>query len=284
MTAPPGPEDAYPKDPPSFVPGSGQGAPYQGQPDPPQPNDGSPEPGTPPMASAPSSGESDRVPARYGYLAIGAVILVAVIGIGLAVWSISWAPKTSPAAIWTYDPTTSASKAPSGTASARAPTDASATGSASAVDGATASDQPSITKQLPTCIPGHKIVTDGWSATVPSGWTCVSGSTTQSTTQLILANSNEELIALSVSPSKDAASACGADLARQVTSLTPLPDTVWGGRTATTATIVTARSEAQARCVQANGIVYTLVGDPTQGGHGTVIAVMDALTAGWVWS
>ena len=88
---------------------------------------------------------------------------------------------------------------------------------------------------------------------------------------------------MGVSTSKDAASACGADLAKQTTSVVALPDTLWGGKTATTAKATMMGMDIEARCVQVNGLVYSLVGDPIQGAHATVITAMNALASSWVW-
>ena len=88
---------------------------------------------------------------------------------------------------------------------------------------------------------------------------------------------------MGVSTSKDAASACGADLAKQATSVEALPDTLWGGKTANTAKATMKGMDIQARCVQVNGLVYSLVGEPIQGAHASVITAVNALALSWVW-
>ena len=121
-----------------------------------------------------------------------------------------------------------------------------------------------------------------WTAIAPSGWSCLTGSTSNGT-QLGLVNARREIIALGVVTSKDAATACGADLANQMTSVTAQPDTKWGGKAAKTATVAAMGLEEEARCVESNGIVYMLVGDMPQDTQTSVIAAMDALASSWVW-
>ena len=305
QSGPPPQPDAYPPEPPSFVP-AGDPQPVQvttgqGEPVPPQPYAGQLYVGdTLPVVQRVGSapGEvtpgNDRVPAKYGYMAIGALVLVAAIVIGVAIWAMRTTPKSSVAADWTAEPTASSTGAASATASAQVSTTPSAASTLSASSGASGSSTSTASstakgsassgvKTLPACIPGQRIVTPAWMATAPSGWTCLSGTTNQTATQLGLVSSDKSIIVLTVSSSKDAASACGTDLAKQANSVTPMPDTVWGGKAAKTATFVTLGFQSQARCVQVKGVVYSLVGNPTQGTHPPVVTAMDALTASWVW-
>jgi hypothetical protein len=243
----------YPAEAPSFVPAGQyyQGQPYAGQPYAPQP------PGSqPPFRLGPDRSEPDRVPVKYGVMAVVAVVLVAVIGVGVVVWSMTSTPRSTAASVWTAVPTAAGSKAPS-------------------VSGTPGSI-------LPACKPGDTIVTAVWTAITPSGWSCLTGSTSNGTL-LGLVNARREIIALGVVTSKDAATACGADLANQMTSVTAQPDTKWGGKAAKTATVAAMGLEEEARCVESNGIVYRLVGDMPQDTQTSVVAAMDALTSSWVW-
>jgi hypothetical protein len=294
---------AYPVEAPSFVPAGQyyqaqpyqaqpyQGQPYQGQPYAGQPYAPQPPGSQPPFQLGPDRIEPDRVPVRYGVMAVLAVVLLAVIGVGVVVWSMTSTPRSTAASVWTVEPTTAASKAPSASSTPRASTtQPSATSTPTTSSGSTAKNTSTTSTKstsatenaLPACIPGQKIVTAAWTAIAPSGWSCLKGSTSNGTV-LGLVNAQKEIIAMGVVASKDAATACGADLANQTISVTAQPDTLWGGKVAKTITVAAMGLEEEYRCVESNGIVYMMVGDMPQDTRTSVIAAMNALTSSWVW-
>jgi len=129
---------------------------------------------------------------------------------------------------------------------------------------------------------GQTMATAAWKANVPSGWTCVNGDGSGGI-QFGLLDGDNDLIALGIVAGTDVATACGPGLVGQGATITALPDTTWGGKTAKTVKIAVMGVESQARCVNSNGTVYVLIGDQTQGTHASVITAIDALTASWVW-
>lgn len=267
----------YPTQAPSFVPAGQyypaqpyQGQPYQGQPYAGQPYAPQPPGSQPPFQLGPDRSEPDRVPVKYGVMAVVAVVLVAVIGVGVVVWSMTSTPRSTAASVWTAVPT----------ATATARTVPSVT--ISTASAPTTKPTATSTSTTPACNSGETIVTAVWTATVPSGWTCITGSAS-SATQLGLVDARREIIVLGVVTSKDAATACGADLANQMTSVVAQPDTVWGGKVAKTATVSAMGLEEEDRCVESNGLVYRLMGDLPEGTQASVIAALDALTSSWVW-
>jgi len=77
-----------------------------------------------------------------------AVVLVAVMGLGVAVWAMTSTPKTTGASVWTAEPTARATTAPAVTPTAT----------------------PSPAK-VGNCS-GSSAETPDWRALIPSGWTC----------------------------------------------------------------------------------------------------------------
>ncbi|MGV8848321.1 MAG: hypothetical protein ACOH16_02125 [Propionibacteriaceae bacterium] len=81
----------------------------------------------------------------------------------------------------------------------------------------------------------------------------------------LIYNPEWDIIQVTAIGSKDAATGCGADLARQVTRLVPQPDTVWGGTASRTAKVEVGGLTGQARCVKSKGIGYMMFGVPPSG-------------------
>jgi hypothetical protein len=91
-----------------------------------------------------------------------------------------------------------------------------------------------------------------------------------------------DVISVTVSTAKDAATACGSDLAKQATVVAQ-PDTIWGGKTAKTAKVTATGIVAQARCVESKGTVYMMVGAPARGTLDSVVSTMTTVSTAWVW-
>jgi hypothetical protein len=134
---------------------------------------------------------------------------------------------------------------------------------------------------VPGCVAGQTVVTPAWTARVPSDWNCVGS--TFNPSAFGLADAQRFLIVVEVVKVTDTATACGADLAKSTVTVTALPDTVWGGRTAKAATVSAMGLEEQFRCVQVNGLVYRMLGELPVEDRTNVLAGMDALSASWVW-
>jgi len=250
----------YPVEPPSFFAPPGQT--YMGQPYMAQPNAGQPYMGQPPYAPqaqgpvppygpAPSSPQPDLVPAKFGILAMVAVGLIAVIGIGVLVWSMTLTPKTTAAAIWTAAP------------------------SSTQTTNATPTPQKSPT-QLVNCS-GSIAGTTAWRATVPAGWSCQY----EAGVEIYLVDDLSDTIVVKATNSS-AAVACTTDLARDST-VKPLPDSTWGGKVAKASDITYRSFEGQARCVFAAGFTYVMVGIAAGGTIDQVVTTETALAQSWHW-
>lgn len=269
----------YPVEPPSFFVAPGRpylgppdlaqpymgqpalGQPYAGQPAPGQPYAGGPylrqpsyapqAPGSvPPYGPAPTTPQPDLVPAKFGILAIVAVGLIAVIGVGVAVWSMTLAPQTPASAVWTSAPSSQATQA-------------------------TPSPQKSST-QLVNCS-GSSAGTTGWRATVPAGWTCQY----EAGAEIFLVDAAADTILVRATNSS-AEMACTTDLARDST-VTPLADSTWGGKVAKVSDFTYGTYKGEARCAFGAGFTYVMVGVATGGTVDQVVATETALAQSWHW-
>jgi hypothetical protein len=124
---------------------------------------------------------------------------------------------------------------------------------------------------------GSTIDGSGFSAQIPTGWSCTSMSG-----GLILSDKKyDTLMVMDISGTSDAAAAC-ASLSTAGT-VTALPDTKWGGKTAKTVSTDSGGSKVHMRCVSVNDSVYYLMGIPISGTYDEVVAGADALTGAWTW-
>lgn len=250
----------YPTQAPSFVPAGQyyQAQPYQGQPYAGQPYAGqpyAPPPGTqPPYGGGPGSNEPDRVPVKYGVMVVVAVVLLAVIGVGVAVWSMSSTPKTTAASVWTAEPTATATRSMNATPSSK--------------------PSPSM---VGNCS-GSSAETPDWRAVVPAGWTC----TYEAGNEVTIVNDAHDAIMVRATDTPNATVACSTELARDA-KVTALPDSAWGGRVSKTAGIVYQGFSGQARCVNALGYSYVMVGMVINGTLDQIVAGETALAQSWVW-
>jgi hypothetical protein len=264
----------YPVEPPSFFVAPGRpymgppdfSQPYTGQPPPSQPFMGQPNQGqpymgqppygpqapgsVPPYGPAPTNPQPDLVPAKFGIMAIVAVGLIAVIGIGVAVWSMTLTPQTPPSAVWTTEPSSQATKA-------------------------TPSAQKSST-QLVNCS-GSSAGTTGWLATVPAGWTCQY----EAGAEIFLVDAGADTILVRATNSS-AETACTTDLARDST-VKPLADSTWGGRVAKVSDFTYGPYKGEARCAFGAGFTFVMVGIATGGSIDQVVATETALAQSWHW-
>jgi hypothetical protein len=123
-----------------------------------------------------------------------------------------------------------------------------------------------------------------FSLKVPAGWTCFEQATSGTGAILGMLNEGMDVIQVSVSPSKDVVTACGAYLATQsTTSVVAQPDTAWGGKTAKTAKVTVSTITAQARCTESKGTIYMMVGATGRGAFDSVVASMGSVSSAWVW-
>jgi hypothetical protein len=190
------------------------------------------------------------VPRKYGIVAIIAVVLIGVIGAGVAAWSTTWAPKTSAASIWTSAPTT----------------------------GSTASTRTSPTPSRGNCSGSHAGTPD-WYATVPSGWSCqyVAGR------EVFIMDDTYDTIDVSAATESPASACSSAHLFQGTSSVTMLPNTLWGQKNATTVGFKYQTWIGQARCVHALGWTYVMVGTVYGGTLDKVVRAETSLAESWVW-
>ena len=217
-----------------------------------------PEEGSPPLGSwqtyAPPGDEPpERVPVKYGIIAILAVVLIGVIGVGVAVWSTTWAPKTSAASIWTSGPAV-ASTTPSRASSQSQPKTANCKGSDAG--------------------------TPDWYATVPPGWSCqyVAGR------EIYIMDDTYDTIDVSAATQSPASACSSAHLFQGTSSVTPLPTTMWGQKSATTVGFKYQSWIGQARCVSALGYTYVMVGTVYGGTLDTIVKAETSLAESWDWN
>lgn len=230
---------------------------------------------TPPRASAygqapgawsPTAGLPPAPPKKSKTGLMVAVIALAVVLVGGAGLWLALRPKTTIATgtITSVNPTTSATKA-------------STSGATKATTAATKATTTSKTSSGDATCSGSTIVSDAYSATVPKGWEC-SG---QSGTLMITDAKFDTLMVMTIPSSTDAAKVCSS--LSSAGTLTELPDTQWGGKTAKTADIASGSTKMHVRCVSAGGSVYYLMAIPITGKYADIVAGTDALTSGWTW-
>jgi hypothetical protein len=132
---------------------------------------------------------------------------------------------------------------------------------------------------------GGQIVSNAFSVKIPAGWMCWDEGTSDDGKIVLRSTGGLDIIQITVTKLTDPVAACRAYLAQTVTTtVTPQPDTMWGGRTATTANVVLMGDlTAQVRCAESRGVVYMLAGLPEGGMLDTVVAGMDAMCSAWVW-
>jgi hypothetical protein len=123
---------------------------------------------------------------------------------------------------------------------------------------------------------GSAITSGAYTAKVPSGWSC--GKVSRG---LMLTNGTHDTLLVTDQALPNGDTVCNA-LANDSTN-TKLPDTQWGGRTATTLALATSGTKVQQRCVAVNGRVYILMAIPISGTYDQVVAGVDALTSVWTW-
>jgi hypothetical protein len=241
----------YPGETPSvFAPAS---QPNEGQPYAEQPQYGPPGVSWPRYESASDNLQPDRVPAKYRVMAIVAVVLIAAIGVGVVVWSMSWTPRTTAASVWTAVPTPTSTRTVTATPSS--------------------TPKPSTVSNCS----GSAAETTGWQAVIPSGWTCEY----EAGAEVFIVDELFDTIMVSASQD-DPATACSTDLARQA-RVTPLPDTAWGGKVSKTAGIKLRDYDGQARCVFASGWTYVMFGVAGTGTIDQLVAAENSLAQAWYW-
>lgn len=124
---------------------------------------------------------------------------------------------------------------------------------------------------------GSSIEADAFSAKVPSGWSC-----SKVTNGLMLSDKKFDTLMVEViSDGGDVTKACESISAAG--TMTALPDTQWGGKTATTVSMANGNTKVHFRCATSNGIVYYLMAIPITGTYDEVVAGVDALTSAWTW-
>lgn len=201
-------------------------------------------------------------------LVIGVVALVVVLVGGVGLW-LALRPKTTTATGTT--PTAAASTSASKAASSAA-TKASTAASTKATTTATTKPGTGVV----TCSGGTIDSTD-YTAKVPTGWECGTQTSSLSLTDAKF----DTLIVLQLPGQTDAAKVCNA--MATAGTVTALPDTQWGGKTAKTEDIVSGNTKMHVRCVAAAGSVYYLMALPISGTYADIVAGVDGLTGGWAW-
>ena len=254
-----------------------------------------PSPSTPsPPADAP---ERFRLNAKTGAALVAGLVAIMLVSGAVSVWASSARPQSAMPPAWTAEPGGSPTAGPHPTLPAAtdnratAPTTSrttstpSTTGTPSGKTASTGASKPTLSATmttLPACKGGDVVTGTSWSVKVPNGWTCFEETAT--TVQILLAIHDQgmDVISVTVSTAKDAATACGSDLAKQATVVAQ-PDTIWGGKTAKTAKVTATGIVAQARCVESKGTVYMMVGAPPRGTLDSVVSTMTTVSTAWVW-
>ena len=218
-------------------------------------------------AWSPTGGAPPQPPKKKSHagiiVAVVAIVLVLIVAGGAAMWlsqaqsafktvvAVSTAPYPNATKATTATEATTASTADTTTAGPGGALDASCSGST--IDGS------------------------GFSAKIPTGWSCTSLSG-----GLMLSDKKyDTLMVMDISGTSDAAATCSA-LASSGT-VTALADTQWGGKTAKTVSTDSGGSKVHVRCVSVNDSVYYLMGIPISGTYDEVVAGADALTGAWTW-
>lgn len=256
-------------------PSGGTGQPgYASQPQftPPQQPYGAPQ-GQPPNphgqapgAWSPAAGLPPAPPKKSKTgLIVGVIALVVVLVGGAGLW-LALRPKTTTATGTTPSAATTAATKATTTAATKATTAAT---KATTTSKATTGDA--------TCS-GSKIESDAYTATVPKGWECSS----QSSGTLMITDAKFDTVMVMVLPSQtDAAKVCTS--LSSAGTMTELPDTQWGGKTAKTEDLATGSTKMHVRCVASSGAVFYLMALPITGTYAEIVAGVDGLTSGWNW-
>jgi hypothetical protein len=234
---------------------------------------------------------------KTGAALVAGVVAILLVSGAVTVWASSSRPQSAMPAAWTAEPSAAATVAQHPTApvatgnrassSTTASTTALATSSGTAAKSTSSAPQASTTTKitttsgtLPSCSGGQTVSTSVFSLKVPVGWKCYE----QTGAIIGMYNDEMDIIQVTVSPSKDVVTACGAYLATQsTTSVVAQPDTVWGGKTAKTAKITDSILTAQARCAESKGTIYLMVGATAKGNLDNVVAAMSSISSAWVW-
>ncbi len=235
-----------------------------------------------------------RLSMKTGAAVVAGLVAILLVSGAVTVWATSPRPQSAMPAAWTAEPSTATTVAKHPTAPvatgnrATSPTSsATPRTSSSASTKATTSTKPASTARitsgsnLPTC--ARTVSGSAFSLTIPEGWECMGDPSSDPDVLVLIFNPALDIIQVTVISSKDAATGCGADLATQVTTLVPQPDTAWGGKASKTAKIAVGSLVAQARCVESKGVVYMMVGAATDGTYESVVTAMSAVGSAWLW-
>ena len=234
---------------------------------------------------------------KTGAAIVAGLVAILLVSGAVTVWASSTGPRAAMPAAWTAQPSSppevtvhptvpvatgnraTASATPSGsrTSTAAATTSVSKQASTSSTTKVTTS------QTLQPCSAGQTVSTTVFSLKVPTGWKCFEQATSGTQAVIALYNESMDVIQVSVSPSKDAVTACGAYLATQSTGVVAQPDTAWGGKPAKTAKVTVSSLTAQARCVESKGVIYMMVGAAGKGTYDSVVTSMSAVATAWVW-
>jgi hypothetical protein len=197
--------------------------------------------------------QQDRVLAKYGVLAVVAVLLLVAMGVGVAAWATSVARRTTVTSVWTTEPTSASTR--TGTSTQNSTVKPSTLGNCS----------------------GSAAETTGWRAVIPAGWTCEY----EAGVEVFIVDELYDTIMVSATQD-DPATACSTGLAQQA-KVTPLPDTIWGGKNATTAGTTLRDFQGQARCAHASGFTFVMFGVVGTGTMDQLVAAEDSLAHAWRW-
>lgn len=220
---------------------------------------------------------------------VAALVAIVVVSSGVGVWASSASRPAVLPAEWTAPANASASAErhvslpvatgdrPTGAASTSSVPTTTPTGTATSKVAPTGAN-----RTLPACKSGGTASGATWTMKAPVGWTCMSGTTTNSLAVVAIYRAQGDMISVTLAESSTAAAACSTELA-DFAVVEPQKDTIWGGRPAKTANATAGFVIAQARCVDWKGSVYIVVGIPAEGSVDTIVAAMDTFTASWVW-
>jgi hypothetical protein len=216
-----------------------------------------------------------RISTKTAIALVAGLVAIVLVGGTVAVWASGPRPQAAMPAAWTAAP---GSASPS--SDGQHPTMPVATGNRGTTAARTS---PTSNASMLTCS-GGEVVSDAFSVKIPAGWMCWDERTTDDGKVVLNSTGGLDVIQITVTELSDPVEACRLYLGTQVTTVTPQPDTDWGGRPATTANVVVmAPITAQVRCAEWRGVVYLLAGLPEEGSLDTVVAGMDAMSSAWVW-
>jgi hypothetical protein len=235
---------------------------------------------------------------KTGAALVAGLVAILLVSGAVTVWATSARPRSAMPAAWTAEPS-AATSAPQhatvpvatgnrGTASPTTSTPTRTTTSGSATTTIATSKQASTASKTTTSsstltCSGGQIVSNAFSVKIPAGWMCWDERTSTDGKVVLNSTGGLDVIQITVTQLTDPVAACRAYLAQQGTTLVLLPDTRWGGKTATTANVVMGALTAQVRCAESKGVVYMMAGAPEGGTLDTVVAGMNAMGTAWVW-